>query len=56
MIKKIIKLGLISLLPFIFIACENNTQSTKKGEVKYTASLLMPSSSQEIRDTKLNMV
>ena len=42
MIKKILKIGLISLISFIFIACENNSQDTKKKEVKYTASLPMP--------------
>lgn len=42
MIKKIIKLGLISLIPFIFIACENSSQTKKKEEIKYTASLSMP--------------
>jgi len=51
MIKKIIKLGLISLITFVFIACENNAQIKKKEEVTYTASLPLPQWDKEAKKT-----
>ena len=42
MIKEIVKIVLIGIITLSFTACENNTQSTKKKEIKYTASLPLP--------------
>ncbi|MCP4970347.1 MAG: sel1 repeat family protein, partial [Arcobacter sp.] len=44
MIKRVVKVALIGIISLSFTACENDIQSTKKKEVKYTASLPMPES------------
>ena len=53
MIKKLNTIILITLTSLALISCQNEN---KKEEIKYKATLPMPSSSQEIRNTKLNMV
>ncbi|RXJ67617.1 hypothetical protein CRV08_09615 [Halarcobacter ebronensis] len=60
MINKLLTISLLILFTITFSACEDkksNTQVNKeKKEIKFTPKLPIPSGSQEIRDTKLNMV
>jgi uncharacterized protein len=55
MIRGIFKIVLIGILTLSFTACEKKQKEEDK-EVKFTPKLPMPSGSQEIRDTKLNIV
>ncbi|MCP4970654.1 MAG: sel1 repeat family protein, partial [Arcobacter sp.] len=51
MIKRVVKVVLIGIISLSFTACENNSQSLKKKEIKYSASLPMPEWDKKAKST-----